>query len=1440
MQKPSYRLGQTTGFFDNYKALAIFTAFLLFSICSFAQVGYDSLKNTQRQSSYGFDWNVGKFRSGLIIPNDTPRLAIRDSGSIAYKAGKFWIYNGNYWIETSSGTVTVYGPNVDSLTFSGSVICQWYHGVSTCTDNRQFHAFQTTNYNQTRYLNYNISGDLLDSVPIPHTDLFIDEGITTRDTSTSAGPGMIISAPIKAVKKTVAGMRLITAPATDVVYHTYDYGGGFWNYDSTDVTSADNTGKVLVTTNGKRFKRVYSGAVNILWFGAIPNDGLSDRDAFKKAIAATVTGERIDIPIGTFNTDSTIVFTSSRYLHGLSSGMGEGSRINPTASFADSVDLISITNGYSFMDNIYINMNRQGASAVVYHGEVGNIIFENNRIENVSVRGWGVFGSDTLGTNGICCSRFVNNFFYNFDGGGYYFNGLGDDMEFRNNNIQLVNSSSYLWYIIGVTGAARLKILGGSATGASKMIRIHSILEPTIRDVQIEATTVVNNAQQAIIMLGDVVGHSVIGADISHNNINCHSGFAKVAIYVNDVQDASISNNTIFGADTSLRTGPVTGRITFNKGYDFISSGVHFPISDAIEAVSINYGTSDVNGKGGTVLRGGLTLTGTNSTGLRFGELRNVSGLFDIDPVVQNTSQIARIRLFRQTATTIGAREFIIYNGSDGNEQHGFTNTNAYVNAWTGNFGVGTVSPQAKFHVLSTAEAMRIANTGTHFVSLYPAVNGGLGIIGNPSDATLGAGNVSIGSSSPDPVSTLGIFKKLTGANNLINLQFGGQIQSDLTFRGTGALSLLTTVAGAYRVPEYYDYSTTTGTIGAGSSVGIRYNHYAPATTGADTTYGFASDIPVSSGNRGLKITGTAYNFLAGGLGIGSETFRSSFFSVAQPGLGLGTISTTATGTTVTGTNTSFTGTFAVGQTITANGETRTITAIASDVSMITDAWTNTNSGISYTLTSKALIVANGNGKIGIGGVTAPDSSLHLLGSLKLDIFGKGAGKVLTSDANGGAKWAVIPTDATKLDTSSNYISSGTINWPGTVYTTPTTGIVSNHAITYSPALANQSAYKVFGRASGSGVPSFLTLDSNYLTGMHTQAYFDTRYALAGAAANATVGSSTISSGTTTRILYDNAGVLGEYTLTGTGTVAVMAISPTITTDITSPQYINTINSIGTGTTSVGLLVQNTTAAAAGAQQNTPALKFKSFGWGTTASTSQSLDWWVTSRPVQSTVPTSELYFTSGLNGTPLVNSMILSSAGTLTVAGVNSSLGFTSTRGGNAASSSDGIITQNFTAATSGVPVQISSRLRLSGSAWDGAASKVADFGLETIPVNGTSPITSYLKFTSQINAGGYNEVMRISDVGKMTFPYTIVATGTTGAQTINKPSGSVNFAAGATSIVVTNSLCLTTSEVLLQVQGGDATATTARVSIGAGSFTITLNAAATAETRVSFFVFN
>lgn len=92
----------------------------------------------------------------------------------------------------------------------------------------------------------------------------------------------------------------------------------------------------------------------------------------------------------------------------------------------------------------------------------------------------------------------------------------------------------------------------------------------------------------------------------------------------------------------------------------------------------------------------------------------------------------------------------------------------------------------------------------------------------------------------------------------------------------------------------------------------------------------------------------------------------------------------------------------------------------------------------------------------------------------------------------------------------------------------------------------------------------------------------------------------------------------------------------------------------------------------------------------------------------------------------------------------------------------------------------------------------------------------------------------------GDVALAKTITAGGTTGAQTINKTAGSVNFAAAATSLVVTNNLVTANSVVIATVAANDSTMKSVQAVAGAGSFTLYANAAATAETRVNFLVIN
>jgi len=148
---------------------------------------------------------------------------------------------------------------------------------------------------------------------------------------------------------------------------------------------------------------------------------------------------------------------------------------------------------------------------------------------------------------------------------------------------------------------------------------------------------------------------------------------------------------------------------------------------------------------------------------------------------------------------------------------------------------------------------------------------------------------------------------------------------------------------------------------------------------------------------------------------------------------------------------------------------------------------------------------------------------------------------------------------------------------------------------------------------------------------------------------------------------------------------------------------------------------------------------------------------------------------------------------------------------------------------------------------AFDGSGSNIAGSDLEACGGQGTGTGVggSFIVKTAPAGSSGssanaYVSQLIITGAGDFQVPKTITAAGTTGAQTINKPQGSVNFAASATSLVVTNSLVTANSVIMLTIAANDATMKSVSYVPASGSFTIYANAAATAETRVNFRVLN
>lgn len=113
---------------------------------------------------------------------------------------------------------------------------------------------------------------------------------------------------------TVNELRNLNSPPQGAVY-TDD--GGQWLYDPNDNTLEDNTGTVIVTATGLRFKRILKDSiVDITWFGA-DKTGMTDCSTqFRKAQAAG----NVYFPTGTYLMSPVDLRTNRKYF---GDGMGK-------------------------------------------------------------------------------------------------------------------------------------------------------------------------------------------------------------------------------------------------------------------------------------------------------------------------------------------------------------------------------------------------------------------------------------------------------------------------------------------------------------------------------------------------------------------------------------------------------------------------------------------------------------------------------------------------------------------------------------------------------------------------------------------------------------------------------------------------------------------------------------------------------------------------------------------------------------------------------------------------------------------------------------------------------------------------------------------------------------------------------------------------------------
>jgi hypothetical protein len=124
---------------------------------------------------------------------------------------------------------------------------------------------------------------------------------------------------------------------------------------------------------------------------------------------------------------------------------------------------------------------------------------------------------------------------------------------------------------------------------------------------------------------------------------------------------------------------------------------------------------------------------------------------------------------------------------------------------------------------------------------------------------------------------SLQLRKNITGGTTSYSAGISATVQSDVTGQASGFSSFINTVASSFTLGILKHYNAQQGTIGAASAVTNQYGFFADsALTGATNNYGFYGNIASGTGRFNFYAAGTADNYFAGALGLGSVATTGS------------------------------------------------------------------------------------------------------------------------------------------------------------------------------------------------------------------------------------------------------------------------------------------------------------------------------------------------------------------------------------------------------------------------------------------------------------------------------------------------------------------------------------------------------------------------------------
>lgn len=340
---------------------------------------------------------------------------------------------------------------------------------------------------------------------------------------------------------------------------------GTFQYDPTDAVSADNGGTIIVGGDGRRWKRVFSGDINVHWFDAKGDGSTNDSAAINAAsLAASLLNGSLYFPAGVYVGKNLFVYPFTKW-----HGDGNGS-------------VIKLINAASSGDVLLKNKNCgtdiNGSDAAV-PGDRGiiieNMAFDGNkanqanqnslvywrRVQFSQIVGCKFFNSSGLaidGCNAIDSNVIADNFFFNNYGNDIRILWVSNRNIITNNtivgsNLPPVDGGESLPVFNDAIIISAQNVTASTNFNCAENIISNNVVKGKVVGVRLDGAletimsgNVFGSQTNATILTQQTGTFACDGLEISANTITCEASAGSGGIVLVAAKRVSVSGNGIY------------------------------------------------------------------------------------------------------------------------------------------------------------------------------------------------------------------------------------------------------------------------------------------------------------------------------------------------------------------------------------------------------------------------------------------------------------------------------------------------------------------------------------------------------------------------------------------------------------------------------------------------------------------------------------------------------------------------------------------------------------------------------------------------------------------------------------------------------------------------------------------------------------------------------